>query len=381
MCDAAVDDRQSSLWRQEFASYADRFARKVSNCCRSDGERQALIDQPAFGKVFSDHMAHATWTYETHWTGHAIEPFGPLSINPAASVLHYAQECFEGLKAYRRQDGSIWLFRPDANALRFQISAERLYLPKLPVEDFLGSVYALVQQDRAWVPSRREYTLYLRPFMFAAESFLGVHAPEKVEYLVIASPSGPYFTGGLKPVSIWVEDRWFRTGPGGTGYAKCGGNYAASVLGEYRGKDRGCDQVCFVDAATRTYLEELGGMNVFVVYTDGHLETPSLTGNILPGITRRSIIELSRQEGRDVIETMIKLDTLVEDIRSGKVKEVFACGTAALITPIGNFKSERFDVTVAEGNPGELTTFLRKRMLDIQMGIVPDEYDWMWQVE
>ncbi|NEG69231.1 branched-chain amino acid aminotransferase [Bifidobacterium choloepi] len=346
----------------------------------SDAKRADIIDKPAFGQVFSDSMAHMTWTKGEGWGDRRIEPYAPLKLDPGASVLHYAQEIFEGLKAYRHADGSTWLFRPDANAERFQNSAERLYLPQLPVDDFLGSVAALIKEDRAWVPSRREYTLYMRPFMFASEPFLGVRAPEEVDYCVIASPSGPYFTGGLKPVSIWVEDQFFRTGPGGTGYAKCGGNYAASLLGEYRGIAQGCEQVCFVDAATKTYLEELGGMNMMIVHKDGHVETPSLNGNILPGVTRRSLIQLMADEGRDVVETMIELDQLLEDIKSGEVTEVFACGTAAIITPIGRFKSDKFDIEVNGGKPGELTTKLREQLLGIQMGEIEDPHNWMWKV-
>lgn len=345
-----------------------------------DAKRAELIDKPAFGQVFSDHMAHMSWTKGEGWSDRRIEPYAPLKMDPGAAVLHYAQECFEGLKAYRHADDSIWLFRPDANAERFQNSARRLYLPELPIDDFLGSVAALVNADEAWVPSRREYTLYLRPFMFASEPFLGVRAPKEVDYCVIASPSGPYFAGGVKPVSIWVEDQWFRTGPGGTGFAKCGGNYAASLVGEYRGIEHGCEQVCFVDAATKTYLEELGGMNVFAVHRDGHLETPSLTGNILPGVTRRSLIQLAQDEGRDVVETMIAMDDLLTDIRSGEVTEVFACGTAAIVTPIGRFKSEGYDVAVGDGGSGELTLRLRETLLGIQMGEIDDPHEWMWKV-
>ena len=220
----------------------------------------------------------------------------------------------------------------------------------------------------------------MRPFMFASEPFLGVRAPHEVDYCVIASPSGPYFPGGVKPVSIWVEDKWFRTGPGGTGFAKCGGNYAASLLGEYTGIDHGCEQVCFVDAATKTYLEELGGMNMMVVHKDGHVETPSLTGNILPGVTRRSLIQLMQDRGIDVVETMIKLTDLLDDIKSGEVTEVFACGTAAIITPIGRFKSKEFDVTVANGESGKLTIDLRDQLLGIQLGEVEDPHNWMWKV-
>lgn len=346
----------------------------------SDAKRKELTDKPAFGQVFSDNMTHMSWTKGEGWSDRRVEPYGPLKMDPGASVLHYAQECFEGLKAYHHDDGSVWLFRPDANAARFQNSAKRLYLPELSVDDFLGSVAALVKRDVDWVPTRREYTLYMRPFMFASEPFLGVRAPEEVDYCVIASPSGPYFPGGVKAVSIWVEDKWFRTGPGGTGFAKCGGNYAASMLGEYKGIENGCEQVCFVDAATKTYLEELGGMNIFTVHKDGHMETPSLTGNILPGVTRNSIIRLAQDEGRDVVETMIKLTDLLSDIKSGEVTEVFACGTAAIITPIGRFKSDTFDVSVADGGSGELTVALRNKLLGIQLGEVEDPHDWMWKV-
>ncbi|RBP99328.1 branched-chain amino acid aminotransferase [Bifidobacterium xylocopae] len=346
----------------------------------SDEQREAMIDKPAFGQVFSDSMVRMSWRKDQGWSGRSVEAYGPLSLDPAAAVLHYAQEVFEGLKAYHHDDGSIWLFRPDANAERFQNSAKRLSLPELGTEDFLGSVAALVRQDAAWVPRRREYTLYLRPFMYASEPYLGVRAPQQVDYCVIASPSGPYFPGGVKPVSIWVENRWFRTGPGGTGFAKCGGNYAASMVGEGRGAQHGCEQVCFVDAATGTYLEELGGMNIFTVHRDGHLETPSLTGTILPGVTRRSIIELAQDEGHEVSERMIKMDDLLADIRSGEVTEVFACGTAAIITPIGRFKSDEADVTVADGESGSFTMHLRDKLLGIQLGEVDDPHDWMWKV-
>ncbi|AKV55285.1 branched-chain amino acid aminotransferase [Bifidobacterium actinocoloniiforme DSM 22766] len=346
----------------------------------SDEQREAMIDKPAFGQLFSDSMVRMTWKQDGGWSDRKVEAYGPLKLDPAATVLHYAQEVFEGLKAYHHADGSIWLFRPDANAERFQNSSKRLALPALSTEDFLGSVAALVKQDAAWVPTRREYTLYLRPFMYASECYLGVRAPHQVDYCAIASPSGPYFPGGVKPVSIWVEDRWFRTGPGGTGFAKCGGNYAASLVGENRGAQHGCEQVCFVDAASGTYLEELGGMNMFTVHKDGHLETPSLTGTILPGVTRRSVIQLAQDEGHAVTETMIGLTDLLDDIRSGEVTEVFACGTAAIITPIGRFKSENFDETVADGGSGPLTMHLRDELLGIQLGEGEDPHNWMWRV-
>ena len=359
---------------------ADKFTVLPHNNRVADAKREQLIDKPAFGQIFSDSMVHMTWTEGEGWSDRRVEPYGPLKMDPGASVLHYAQEVFEGLKTYRHADGSLWLFRPDANAERFQNSAQRLALPSLSVEDFIGSVAALVKADKQWVPTRHDYTLYMRPFMFASESFLGVRKAKEVEYCVIASPSGPYFPQGVKPVNIWVEDTYFRTGPGGTGFAKCGGNYSASLVGEYRGIAQGCEQVCFVDAATKTYLEELGGMNMFAVHKDGHLETPSLNGNILPGVTRRSIIQIAQDEGRDVVEKMIKLDDLLDDIRSGEVTEVFACGTAAIVTPIGRFKSEKFDVAVNGEAVGEYTAHLREHLMGIQWGEVEDKYNWMWKV-
>lgn len=359
---------------------ADKFTVLPHNNRVADAKREQLIDKPAFGQIFSNSMVHMTWTEGEGWSDRRVEPYGPLKMDPGASVLHYAQEVFEGLKTYRHSDGSLWLFRPDANAERFQNSAQRLALPSLSVEDFIGSVAALVKADKQWVPTRHDYTLYMRPFMFASESFLGVRKAKEVEYCVIASPSGPYFPQGVKPVNIWVEDTYFRTGPGGTGFAKCGGNYSASLVGEYRGIAQGCEQVCFVDAATKTYLEELGGMNMFAVHKDGHLETPSLNGNILPGVTRRSIIQIAQDEGRDVVEKMIKLDDLLDDIRSGEVTEVFACGTAAIVTPIGRFKSEKFDVAVNGEAVGEYTAHLREHLMGIQWGEVEDKYNWMWKV-
>ena len=239
---------------------------------------------------------------------------------------------------------------------------------KMVIVEHFDLIYPLLHRNADLLVGIGEEIIITRPSMFGP-------LPEN-----IASPSGPYFPGGVKPVSIWVEDKWFRTGPGGTGFAKCGGNYAASLLGEYTGIDHGCQQVCFVDAATKTYLEELGGMNMMVVHKDGHVETPSLTGNILPGVTRRSLIQLIQDNGHDVVETMIALDQLLEDIKSGEVTEVFACGTAAIITPIGRFKSEKFDVTVADGGSGEFTLALRNQLLGIQLGEIEDPHNWMWKV-
>ena len=343
---------------------------------RTLAERTAALADLKFGVVFSDHMARATWSAADGWHDRRIEAYGPLNLDPAAAVLHYAQEIFEGLKAYRHADGSVWAFRPDRNAARLARSATRLALPVLSEKDFLDSIQALVSTDAEWVPSAPGSSLYLRPFMFASEAFLGVRAAKQVDYLVIASPVGPYFTNGFQPLAIWVDAEYNRAGPGGTGAAKCGGNYAASLLPQTLAYEEGCDQVCFLDAATGTYLEELGGMNVFLVMKDGSVTTPAL-GTILEGVTRDSILELCREGGRGVAERQIPLTELLEQIDSGEVAEVFACGTAAVITPIGRLKGTDFDVTIGTGDAGPVTTELYETITDIQYGRRDDVYGWM----
>lgn len=353
------------------------FDIRPSSTPTSPEARAAAIAAPKFGTVFSDHMARITWNATDGWFDRRIEKYGPLQMDPATAVLHYAQEIFEGLKAYRHQDGSVWTFRPEANAARFARSAHRLALPALSVDDFIGSITALVRTDIEWVPSGEEASLYLRPFMYASESFLGVRASLEAEYLVIASPVGPYFSGGVKPVAIWVDREYSRAGAGGTGDAKCGGNYASSLLPQTLAQDKGFEQVCFLDSSTGTFLEELGGMNVFVVKADGSVETPELTGSILEGVTRSSIIQLLTDRGHDVNERRIPLDELLADIRSGAVTEVFACGTAAVITPIGRLGGSNFDHTIGDGEAGELTLAIRGELTDIQNGRAADRHGWM----
>ena len=346
----------------------------------SDAKRNELIDKPAFGQVFSDNMAHMTWTKGEGWSDRRIEPYAPLKMDPGASVLHYAQECFEGLKAYRHADGSTWLFRPDANAERFQNSAKRLYLPELPIDDFIGSVAALVKRDVNWVPSRREYTLYMRPFMFASEPFLGVRAPQEVDYCVIASPSGPYFPGGVKPVSIWVEDKWFRTGPGGTGFAKCGGNYAAAQRAGMRAEAQGISQVLWLDGATKQYIEEVGSMNV-MFKINGEVVTPTLeTGTVLPGVTRRSIIQLLKDRGQPVTERLFSVDEFVRAVEAGAIEEAWGCGTAAVVSPIGKLIYNGKEYTIGDGSIGPLTQSLYDELTGIQWGTRPDAHGWVFPV-
>jgi branched-chain amino acid aminotransferase len=343
---------------------------------RTDAERAAELDAPAFGTAFTDHMARLTWTAGGGWADRRVVPYGPIELAPAASVLHYAQEIFEGLKVYRHADGSLWAFRPAANAERFARSARRMALPQLPIEDFIGSIEALVRVDREWVPSGAETSLYLRPFMFAAEAFIGVRPSRVVEYLVIASPVGSYFASGLKPVSIWVDRETHRAGPGGTGAAKCGGNYAASMAAQEAAYAHGCEQVLFLDAVSGTRVEELGGMNVVVVFSDGSAATPALSGTILEGVTRSSILQLMRDRGIGVEERGVTLDELLDGARSGRIAEVFACGTAAVMTPVGRLLGEGFEVSIGGGQAGPLTLSLRQELTDIQYGRREDRHGW-----
>lgn len=343
----------------------------------SDAERAQALTDLHFGRVFSDHMAHARWTRGQGWSGFETVPYGPITLDPAAAVLHYGQEVFEGIKAYRHADGSLWTFRPRYNAARMNVSARRLALPELSEEDFIASLVDLVRADAPWVPGGEGESLYLRPFMFASEPFLGVHPGGVVDYYLIASPSGAYFTHGLEPISIWVAQDYHRAGRGGTGFAKTGGNYASSLLPQQEAAEQGCDQVCFLDDVTEKNLEELGGMNIMVVDADGTVRTPHLTGTILEGNTRSAIIRLLVDEGRRVVEDTITLEGLLADIASGKVTEVFACGTAAVVVPLGRLKGKDFEVEISGQ---EVTRQIHDRLTAIQYGRAEDPYGWMYRL-
>jgi len=336
--------------------------------------REQVLANPGFGKHFSDHMVHISWTPNAGWHDAQVQPYGPIQLDPSAAVLHYAQEIFEGLKAYRHADGSIHAFRPEANARRFQRSAHRLALPELPVEYFLESLSRLIAVDADWVPSAPETSLYLRPFMFAEEAFLGVRPAERIAYYLIASPAGAYFTGGVAPVSIWLSTDYGRAGKGGTGAAKTGGNYAASLLPQAEAYEKGCAQVLFLDSVEGKYLEELGGMNIVLVYKDGTLVTPE-SDSILEGITRESILQLARDRGHAVEERQVSIDEWREGAASGEITEVFACGTAAVVTPIAELKAA--DFTIATQNTGELSLSLRQELTDIQYGRREDRHGWL----
>ena len=344
-------------------------------------ERAKLLADPGFGRVFTDHMAVVRYADGKGWHDARITARKPLTLDPAVAVLHYAQEVFEGLKAYRLADGKLALFRPDANARRFNASADRLAMPRLPEETFIESVRQLVTVDRDWFPTVEGGSLYIRPFMFASEVFLGVKPSAEYLYLVIVSPVGGYFKSGASAVSIWVSQSYTRAAPGGTGAAKCGGNYASSLVAQAEASKHGCDQVVFLDAATHKWVEELGGMNVFFVFDDGSLQTPPLTGTILPGITRDSLMTLARAEGLTVREEPYSIDQWRADARSGRLTESFACGTAAVVTPIGSVKSPEGEFRMGSGGPGQMTMRLKQKLVDIQRGVAPDPHGWVRRID
>jgi branched-chain amino acid aminotransferase len=338
-----------------------------------------ILANPGFGQHFTDHMLTIEWTPDAGWHAARIEPYGPLTLDPATAVLHYAQETFEGMKAYRHEDGSIWSFRPEENAARMARSSHRLALPVLDPADFVQAVDALVTADQRWVPDPAgEKSLYLRPFMFASEAFLGVRPAQHVTFMVIASPAGAYFKGGVKPVSLWLTEEYTRAGRGGMGAAKTGGNYASSLVAQQEASRHACDQVVFLDAQEGRYVEELGGMNMYFVYADGRIVTPA-TGTILEGITRSSIIELAGKMGHHVEERKFSIDEWREGVTSGEITEIFACGTAAVVTPVGALKWDGGEVPCAN-DAGEVTMAVRKALVDVQYGRTEDTFGWMHRI-
>lgn len=343
-------------------------------------ERSARLVDPVFGRVFTDHMAIMRYSEEQGWHDGRITARVPIEMDPASSVLHYAQEIFEGLKAYRLGGDELALFRPDANARRFNASARRMAMPELPEHLFIDSIRALVRTDAAWVPDTAEGSLYLRPFMIASEVFLGVKPSAEYLYVVLASSVGAYWKGGARAVSLWVSHDYTRAAPGGTGEAKCGGNYATSLVAQQEAIRRGFDQVVFLDSSERRWIEELGGMNIFFVFDDGSIQTPPLTGTILPGITRDSILTLARDEGMTVREEPYAIDQWRADAQSGRLVESFACGTAAVVTPIGRVEGPGYGFTLGSGATGQTTARFLDRLTAIQRGRAPDPHDWVHRI-
>ena len=344
-----------------------------------DSERLKAFENLGFGTLFTDHMAVIRWSVDAGWHDAKITARAPFAIDPASAVLHYAQEIFEGMKAYRTADDKIVLFRPDQNAKRFAQSAERMAMPVLPQALFLRAVEELVRVDRNWVPSG-DSSLYLRPFMFASEAFLGVRPAREYIFSVIASPVGPYFKGGSKPIAVWTAEHYSRAASGGTGAAKCGGNYAGSLVAQAEAQRHGCDQVVFLDAAEHRYVEELGGMNIFYVMADGSLVTPPLGGTILPGITRASIMTLAAESGLKVEERRYTFAEWQDDSKSGKLKEAFACGTAAVVAGIGTVRYEGGEFQIGDGSVGPVTESLREKLVGLQRGVTADAHGWVHPV-
>ncbi|OBG31097.1 branched-chain amino acid aminotransferase [Mycobacterium alsense] len=344
-------------------------------------QRESVLAEPGFGKYFTDHMVSIDYTDGKGWHDARVVPYGPIELDPSALVLHYAQEVFEGLKAYRWADGSIVSFRAEANAARMRSSARRLAIPELPEGLFVESLRQLIAVDKAWVPpAGGEEALYLRPFVFATESGLGVRPAKQYRYLVIASPAGAYFKGGISPVTVWVSTEYVRASPGGTGAAKFGGNYAASLLAQAEAAENDCEQVVWLDAVERRYVEEMGGMNIFFVLGSGgsaRLVTPELSGSLLPGITRDSLLQLAIDAGFAVEERKVDIDEWQKKAAAGEITEVFACGTAAVITPIARVKYGESEFTIADGQPGEVTMALRDTLTGIQRGTFADTHGWM----
>ncbi len=340
-------------------------------------ERGQRLQDPGFGKTFTDHMVVINYKEGLGWHDARVTARQPLTLDPAAAVFHYAQEIFEGLKGYKLADGAMALFRPDANARRFNASANRLAMPQLPEDVFIESCGMLLDIDRDWFPAIEGGSLYLRPFMIASEAFLGVKPSSEYLYMVIAAATGNYFKSGAPAVSLWVSQTYNRAGPGGTGAAKCGGNYAASLVPTAEAMKAGHDQVVFLDTKEHRWIEELGGMNVWFVFDDGTLQTPPLSDTILHGVTRDCVLQLAREEGLTVREAPYAIDQWKTDAESGRLVESFACGTAAVITPIGKVSAPDYSFTIGSGGPGQTATRIKERLVSIQRGLAADTHGWV----
>jgi len=361
---------------------ADAFDLRPSPLPKSATERAAIMKNLGFGRVFTEHMVTVRYT-DGAWERGALVPYAPIALDPAASVLHYGQAIFEGFKAYRQPGGGICTFRPEANARRFAASARRLAMPELPEATFVAASDLLIRQEQEWVPPGVGESLYLRPLMIATEAALGVRPAKDYLFLLFGSPSGAYFPQGVKPLSVWLCKDYVRAAPGGTGEAKCAGNYAASLVAQQRALDEGCQQVIWLDAFEHRFVEEMGGMNLFFVYRDGaaqKLVTPKLTGTLLPGITRDSILQMASELGFQLEERMLSLQDWEQDLASGALTEVFACGTAAVVTPVGQVKFEGGEWLINGGQTGPVATKVRESLLAIQHGTAPDQRGWMHRV-
>lgn len=347
-------------------------------------QRDAILAAPEFGNVFTDHMITVQWTAEDGWHEPRLGPYQPLPLYPGTAVFHYGQEIFEGTKAYRQENGPVVLFRPLANAARFNESARRLAMPELPQEVFVRALELLVTQDQHWVPGEHGRSLYLRPFMIATQHGLGFSRPsDSCLFCVIASPAPPYFGTGLRPITVWLSEDYTRAAPGGTGAVKTAGNYAGAFVAQRQALDNGCDQVVWLDAAEHRWVEEMGGMNLFFVYRSGTevtISTPPLTGTLLPGITRESLLALAPELGIAATEEPITVTQWRERCATGELTEVFACGTAAVVAPVGAVRGRSGRWLVGDGQPGPVTRRLHAELTGIQYGTHPDPFGWVHKV-
>ncbi|WP_448856267.1 branched-chain amino acid aminotransferase [Corynebacterium camporealensis] len=350
----------------------------------SPEELEKILANPGFGKHFSDHMVTIDWNESGGWHNAQVQPYQPMQMDPASNVFHYGQAIFEGLKVYRQPNGELACFRPEQNGQRLINSARRMAMPELPVDEFVESIRQLLDVDGDWVPAAGgEDALYIRPYMISTEISLGVHPADSYRYIVIASPSGAYFKGGVKPVSVWLSTDYVRAAPGGTGAAKFAGNYAASLLAQAQAQEKGCEQVVWLDAIERKYIEEMGGMNLMFVYGSGDdvtIVTPSLSGSLLPGITRDSLLQVAEDMGYKVEERRISAEDWRKDAESSKMTEAFACGTAAVITPVGRVLGNDGEFVVNNNEAGDVTMAMRERLTGIQRGTVEDKHDWLTKV-
>lgn len=342
----------------------------------TEPKQKPAADQPlGFGKIFTDHMFIMNYTEGQGWHDPRIVPFQNISLSPAAMVYHYGQEMFEGLKAYKGENDEVYLFRPDMNAKRTNVTNDRLCIPNIPEEDFVQAVKAVVDIDRDWIPTAPGTSLYVRPFIIATDEFLGVAPSKTYSFMVILSPSGAYYSSGLAPVGIWIEDEYVRAVRGGMGFAKTGGNYAASLIGQVKAHNDDYSQVLWLDGVERKYIEEVGSMNIFFKL-DGKVVTPALNGSILPGITRNSTIQLCKSWGYEVEERKISVDEIVEAQKNGKLEEVFGTGTAAVISPVGKLRYVDDVMIINNGEIGELSQKLYDTMTGIQYGKLDDPFGW-----
>lgn len=338
--------------------------------------KKPLPGEPlGFGRIFTDHMFIMNYTQGVGWHDGRIVPFQRLSLSPSSMVLHYGQAMFEGMKAYRAEDGTPLLFRAEMNARRAAASCRRLCIPPVPEEDFLQAVRAVVAADAEWIPSEPGTSLYIRPFIIATDEFLGVHPSANYLFIIILSPSGAYYANGMAPVSIWIEDEYVRAVRGGMGNTKAGGNYAVSLIGQVKAQSEGYAQVLWLDGVERRYIEEVGAMNIFFKI-DGRVVTPKLSDSILPGVTRDSVVRLCTGWGIDVEERRITVDELIESYNRGKVEEIFGTGTAAVISPVGKLRYKDDILVIADGSTGPLSRKLYDTLTGIQCGKLPDPHGW-----